>query len=67
MPGPPKCALAIRYQLRVSDWDALMIAAAQQQDCDFLLTEDLQHDRSIDGLRVVNPFHAAPSLLGGRS
>ncbi len=56
-------AWTLEERLAISDWDALVVAAAQQQGCDFLLTEDLQHDRSIDGLRVVNPFRAAASLL----
>lgn len=50
-----------RYQ--ISYWDALMVAAAQQQGCAILLTEDLQHDQRIDQLRVVNPFLAGPEIL----
>ena len=38
-------------------------AAAQQQGCTLLLTEDLQHDRRIDGLRIINPFLVGPELL----
>jgi predicted nucleic acid-binding protein len=44
-------------------WDALMVASAQQQGCSLLVTEDLQHDQRIDGLRIVNPFLAGPELL----
>jgi predicted nucleic acid-binding protein len=44
-------------------WDALMVAAAQQQGCTYLLTEDLQHDQRIDSLRIVNPFLLGPELL----
>ena len=40
-----------------------MAAAAQQQGCSLLLTEGLQHDQRIDGLRVVNPFLAGPEIL----
>ena len=40
-----------------------MVAAAQQQGCTLLLTEDLQHDQRIDALRIVNPFIAGPELL----
>ncbi len=54
-------ALESRYQLNY--WDALMVAAALQQGCDLLLTEDLQHDQQIDGVRVVNPFKAGPEVL----
>ena len=54
-------ALESRYALNY--WDALMAAAAQQQGCSLLLTEDLQHDQVIDGLRIVNPFVAGPEIL----
>ena len=37
-------------------WDALIIQAARQADCRVLYSEDLQHERSIEGLRIVNPF-----------
>jgi predicted nucleic acid-binding protein len=48
-------------------WDALMVAAAQQQGCALLLTEDLQHDQRIDSLRIVNPFLVGPELLDAPS
>jgi predicted nucleic acid-binding protein len=54
-------ALESRYQLNY--WDALMVAAALQQGCNLLLTEDQQHDQQIDGVRIVNPFKAGPELL----
>ena len=44
-------------------WDALMVAAAQQQGCAALLTEDLQHDRQFDGVRILNPFITGPEWL----
>lgn len=44
-------------------WDALMVAAAQQQGCRWLLSEDLQHGQRVDELQVVNPFVAGPELL----
>jgi predicted nucleic acid-binding protein len=40
----------------VSLWDALILRAARQASCTELLSEDLQHGRSIDGVKVVNPF-----------
>jgi predicted nucleic acid-binding protein len=40
----------------VSWWDSLIIAAAQQQGCSLLLTEDLQHGAVFDGVRACNPF-----------
>jgi len=40
----------------VSFWDALILRSAQQSGCRVLLTEDMQHGREIDGVRIVNPF-----------
>lgn len=56
-------AWAAESRWGLSYWDALMVAAAQQQGCTLLLTEDLQHDLRVDKLRIVNPFLAGPELL----
>ncbi len=40
----------------LSLWDALLVEAALAAGCTRLLTEDLQHGREFDGLRVENPF-----------
>lgn len=37
-------------------WDSLIVAAAQEQGCDYLLTEDLQHGQELHGITVLNPF-----------
>ena len=39
-----------------SFWDALIIRSAKESGCSMLLTEDMQHGREIDGVRIVNPF-----------
>jgi predicted nucleic acid-binding protein len=44
-------------------WDALMLAAAQQQGCNYLISEDLQHNQRIDTLRILNPFIVGPEVL----
>jgi predicted nucleic acid-binding protein len=41
-------------------WDCLIVAAARIAECNYLLTEDLQHDQDLDGIRVVNPFLVEP-------
>jgi predicted nucleic acid-binding protein len=46
--------LADRYGF--SWWDAQIVAAARRQDCEWLLSEDLQHGLDVAGMRVVNPF-----------
>lgn len=43
-----------RFQL--SWWDALIVGAAQQLGCRFLLSEDLQDGQDLDGLIIANPF-----------
>jgi predicted nucleic acid-binding protein len=40
----------------LSIWDALVIRAAQRSGCEVLLTEDLQHGQTFDGVQIVNPF-----------
>lgn len=43
-----------RHQL--SWWDALVVAAAREQGCAVLLTEDMQDGALIDGIRIRSPF-----------
>jgi predicted nucleic acid-binding protein len=40
----------------LSFWDALVVRAASAAGCARLLTEDLQDGRTIDGVRIENPF-----------
>lgn len=39
-----------------SFWDALVIRAAKQSGCTVLFSEDFQHRRDVDGIRIMNPF-----------
>src|SRR5258706_6530543 len=39
-----------------SFWDALIVRSAKQAGCSVLLTEDFQHQREMEGVRIVNPF-----------
>jgi predicted nucleic acid-binding protein len=50
-----------RYQL--SYWDALIVSSAHQQGCAHLLSEELEHGRQIDAVRVINPFATTPAEL----
>lgn len=49
-------AIDLHRQHNFSFWDALIIRSAKQAGCKVLLTEDLQHLREIEGVRIVNPF-----------
>ena len=40
----------------LSFWDALVVRSAKQAGCSVLLTEDFQHGREMEGVRIVNPF-----------
>lgn len=46
--------IAGRYLL--SPWDAVILAAAAERGCGVLLTEDMQHGATLDGVTIVNPF-----------
>jgi predicted nucleic acid-binding protein len=48
-----------RYQL--STWDALLIAASLEAGATTLYSENFSGYRTIDGLKIVNPFVASPS------
>jgi predicted nucleic acid-binding protein len=41
---------------RISFWDALIVASAEEVDADELLSEDLNAGQSIVDIRVVNPL-----------
>ena len=39
-----------------SFWDSLILRAALQTGCSVLFSEDFDHAREVDGVRIVNPF-----------
>ncbi len=53
----------IQDRYKLSFWDALIVAAAKQALCGYLLTEDLQAGQDIDGVMVVNPFRSGFDTL----
>ena len=42
-----------------SFWDALIWAAAKEHGVEIVYTEDFQHGRDVEGVRIVNPFAAS--------
>jgi predicted nucleic acid-binding protein len=54
-----RTALRICERYGYSFYDGLILAAALEARCAILYTEDLQHSQTIEGLRIVNPFHEA--------
>ena len=50
-------AWAAEDRFQLSWWDALIVGAARQLGCRYLLTEDLQDGQDLDGLSIVDPFN----------
>ena len=51
-----EAALRLTGSGGLSWYDSLIVAAAQQGQCQTLYSEDLQHGRKFDELEVLNPF-----------
>ena len=49
-------AIDIRSETGFSYYDALIVASALKGNATILYTEDLQHNRKIRGLKIINPF-----------
>ena len=53
----------------ISFWDALIVASAEEVDADELLSDNLNADQWIVGIRVVNPLrggHGGTMVHDGR-
>ena len=55
---------AVAHQLSI--WDALIWAVAQLNGVRWVLTEDAEHGRVIEGVEYLNPFSPAfdPAVVG---
>ena len=49
-------ATEIAELARLSFWDGLIVAAAEEAGCEKLLSEDMGHGQQVAGVRIVNPF-----------
>ena len=49
-------ALRITGKHRMAWYDSIIVASALEGQCDTLYSEDFQHGREIEGLRIENPF-----------
>ena len=49
-------AIDARERFQLSYWDAAIIESARMLGCEHVLSEDLSHQQSYDGVTVVNPF-----------
>lgn len=51
-----RTASLFRARTGYSIWDCLILSAAMAQGCTILYSEDMQHGRILDDLRIINPF-----------
>jgi len=49
-------AVRIKADTGYGFYDSIIVASALRGKADILYTEDLQHDRKIRNLRIINPF-----------
>ena len=56
-------ALATVRDHKLRFWDALLCATAARSGVQYLLTEDLQDGRLVNGVTIVNPFDGANKSL----
>ena len=49
-------AWRVQIETGFSFFDALIVAAAIEAGCSTLLSEDLQHGRTVQGVVILNPF-----------
>jgi predicted nucleic acid-binding protein len=53
-------ATEISDMARISFWDALIVASAEEVNADELLSEDLSDGQAIAGIKMVNPLKGGP-------
>lgn len=49
-------AWRLEAEFGYSLWDCLLLASAQQSECTWFVTEDLQNAQRVRSLTIVNPF-----------
>ena len=58
-------ALDIEARWNVAWWDAMHLSYAVGASCSHFLTEDAQSAPTIEGVRIIDPFRAAPEDILG--
>ena len=56
------CRGSTEYALPI--WDALIWAVGKLNQIGYILTEDAEHERFLEGVRFLNPFHPTFDLAG---
>jgi predicted nucleic acid-binding protein len=55
-------AWRIQSAHRYGWWDCMLLGSATLAGCDLFLSEDMEHERTVEGLKIVNPFKLDPGL-----
>lgn len=58
-----EAAWSVESRFGLAFADALVVAAAQQQGCAWLLTDHLPHGLPIDSVQLINPYVLGPDWL----
>ena len=53
-------AIDLQQQSGYPFWDCMILVAAADGQANVLLSEDLAHGRTVNGVRIVNPFRNEP-------
>ena len=59
-------AFSLERDFSLHWWDCLIVASALAADCAYVLSEDMQHGRTIRSATVINPFLTSPDELTAR-
>ena len=59
-------AWRIQDQHGFSWWDCMLLASASLAGCDLFFSEDMQHERVVDGLTILNPFQLSQNFQFSR-
>jgi len=49
-------ALDIAARHQIAFWDAMLTATAKEAGCSIFYSEDLNHEQTISGVQIINPF-----------
>ena len=55
-------AWQIQEQHRFGWWDTMLLASASLARCDVFFSEDMQHEREVNGVTILNPFRLDPTF-----
>lgn len=56
-------AWSLYEQTRFQWWDCVILGSAIRSRCCFLLSEDYQHGREVEGTTIIDPFRASPETI----